>query len=423
MEQAITLYTSAIGMLTADSPALLVESVHQKLATSMFAKAVSLEDTELASTLSKRPFATPAFERGVLLYRIELALKRRDESAYFLSHSLLKISMTDSERVEAKRLLGHATTMEAQRNLDCHRYARASERYHVAMRIFADIADSKHLALAEANMAFIERHLAHELASTGKFRVEEEHRLSSAARYYLNALDRLKVESPLRTQLTLDLVTLHCSVLMRYTDAPPTDRMRMDQVVDEAERCVREAQGLLDRMRKSGQKEMQMAKLRLWHAKFILVVRLPYEEEKEKLAASALAMFNKAREFFIADDYPVDFVDITLLIVELRMASRECGEALKAAVECLRALRPTALAIRRKVVMESEAQAKGSEMLNERKGKLLTAVRTILHESLDEKLRTKQDWANESAMYRLATESTPEQVVNLLCEIKKRMKL
>jgi hypothetical protein len=272
-------------------------------------------------------------------------------------------------------------------------------------------------------MAFIERHLAHELASSGKFGVEEERRLSSAAKYYLNALDRLKVESALRTQLMLDLVTLQCSVLMRYTEAPPTDRMRRDQVVDEAERCVREAQGMLDRVRKSGQKEMQAARLRLWHARFILVVRLPYEEDKTKLATSALAMFNRAREFFIADDYPADFVDISLLIVELRMACRECGEALRAAVECLRALRPTTLAIRRKVVVESEAQMKGREMLNERKGKLLVAVRTILHESLDEKLRTKQDWVNESAMYRLANESSPEQVVNLLCEIKKRMKL
>jgi hypothetical protein len=134
LEEAIALYTAAIARLTPDSPALLTESLHQKLATSLFAKAVFLEDTELASTLSNRPFMTPAFKRGVLCYRIELGLKKRDESAYFLSHSLLRMSATDSERVEAMRLLGQATTMEAQRNLDGHRYTRASERYHAAMQ-------------------------------------------------------------------------------------------------------------------------------------------------------------------------------------------------------------------------------------------------------------------------------------------------
>jgi hypothetical protein len=414
---------------------VLTASLHAKIATALFAKAVLLGGAagdEVCREVLGQPFLTHDFSLHVSTWRVDNALCTGSDQAWFLAHSLLRMCQSEEEVVEGKRKLGIATNSEGQQNLEVHRFTRASERFKAAMSIFADIGDDEHRAESEANMAHIERRLAHMdcEAHPDQFTVEEERRLVTAARYYLCARDRVKNPSALRVRLSIDVASVYCQMLRRYTCAPPVDRLTPEQLVEEAERCGREAEESLASIGKTGAYEVlsQTEAVNSWAGKFIVRVHLQFVKDPQargKLAAKAAARLARARQFFIADYYPADFVDLTLAISMLRLNCGDAHEACKVLVECIRAFRPTSVAIRQKYASAQaiESQKKSREALALTRKDAVEVARVVLKELLRIKLVSKGQFDLEKRLYQMANEATPENVADLLLEVKRSLKL
>jgi hypothetical protein len=216
----------------------------------------------------------------------------------------------------------------------------------------------------------------------------------------------------------------------RYTVAPPIDRLKPLQIIEEVNRCNQEAREALTSIGKTTSYEVlsQSEALNAWFGKFIVMVQLQFEKDEKaraKLATDATTWLSRARQFFIADHYPADFVDVTLALARLRLNCGDAAQAMKVTIECLRALRPTSIAIRQRNVSPQalESQAKSREAIGTVKKDVLEVTRSILKELMRLRLVSRAKFDVEKRLYQMATDCTPENVVDLLLEVKRVLKL
>lgn len=413
-------------------PQLLLVSLHQKLATARFAEAQLIggeEGEELALAAYKEKDLTNEFKFECILWRCQNAQKIKDfDKARRLSCIAFSIANTDEQKIIAKREIGHVNNADGQLNLETHRYTRASERFEAAKTIFQEINDNGNLAKSEANLAHIERCLAVNVSikARGEFTFEEESRLGNAEKYYLIALDRLSnYPGPIKNEITLNLASLYISILTRYTQSPPFNRMKSVQVFDEASRVSKEATELIASLKpRTSDVNRQAAALDTWKGRFIAEVRIPTEEDPAeivKLGKIAESLYNKARQFFIADTFPADFVSITVSLSALNLNFGKINEAMKILLESLRAYRPTALAIRHKnaSIMPTPNRAE----LNQLGPMVLSITRDLLKELLRIKMVNKQKCDEEKRLYGLSLKINSDDVADLLNDVKKSIKI
>lgn len=354
-DEAINCYNHA--MESENLPDSLVISIHHKLATTKFAKAILTRNDELAKESMKIEDVDHEFQYNVAIWRCKNALELTEmvnnpnlnsnlakhknnknsansgqagnlnllnsssssslsssqnlntnfssdydseslnQMAQSLAYSALSIAETEEEKIEPKRLLAIAFNAEAQSNVVVQRYTHASKRFLNAHSLFDSIDDKEHLAETEANLASIERCLANNASIThkGKFTHEEERRLMSAAKYYLTAIDRVsQISAKTRDDLSLDLASLYRSIVVRYTQMPPLNRMKPEQIIEEVHRCISEASNLLNKLlngdtnnstaaqaspvKRTAEIQKQIAALNTWHAKFISEFELKHVE-------------------------------------------------------------------------------------------------------------------------------------------------
>ncbi|OHS99937.1 hypothetical protein TRFO_33544 [Tritrichomonas foetus] len=433
-------------------PEQIITSLHHKIATTLFARAVLTNDDKSAAASLKVEEITHEFKLKVAIWRCENAMKatnqNENEKAVYLAHMAISLCENDEEKIEPKRLLANAINVEAQSYVAMHRYTRASERFNAALKIFEEIGDLTNLAATEANLAHIERCLADSLSMEkhGEYTQEEDRRLMSAAKYYLTAISRVKTDSTsaIHDELCLNLASLYRSVVIRYTQSPPIKRMKAHQIEEEVTRCIKEANNLLNNLgEKTSEVQRQIAALNTWHAKFILEFQMKYcstsssnsagsnntsvedDEKKQKLALQAKNLFSKARQFFIADNYPADYVNITLSMASLKLVTGQPLEAMRTLMECLRALRPTSIVLRHKNIPQQQTmmQSQSRNMLNQMLPSVLEVTRNILKEMLFDKMKRKQPCDFEKGLYRTSLEAKEENVVNLLQDLKKSLKM
>ncbi|KAK8881992.1 hypothetical protein M9Y10_044631 [Tritrichomonas musculus] len=532
-DEAIKCYNQAID--SENLPESLITSIHHKLATSKFAKAVLTRNDELAKDSLKCDEITHDFKYNVSVWRCQNALELSEmvnsnratklnanlaktknhgnkgsvnnnnnnsnnnnlplspnsssssnvsssptslinygendseafnQMAQSLAYSALRIAENDSEKVEPTRLLAKALNAEAQSNVVVQRYTRASERFLRAHSLFESIDDKEHLAETEANLAHIERCLANNFSIThnGKFTQEEERRLMSAAKYYLTAIDRVKENDEnqkIRDGLCLDLASLYRSIVVRYTQMPPINRMKPEQIIEEVNRCINEATNILNEMLdrhtnntnnnnnnndyssfgKTNEIQKQFAALNTWQGKFITDFELKHITDTDKrqvLASKAKNLFTKARQFLIADNYPADFVSITLSMASLKLSCGQPLDAMRIMMDCLKALRPTSLILRPKnqgfqsqsfaqqqqqQQQQSQSLSVSRSVLNNMLPSILEMIRAILKEITLDKFKRKQPCEFEKSLYKSALDTHENGVVDLMVDLKKALKL
>jgi tetratricopeptide (TPR) repeat protein len=429
LTKALELYRRAAAY---EVPELLSRSLHRKMATVLFARAVrerGPEGDSFAEMALHEQFLDRPFELAVKRWRVDNATQAGEDDAIGLAVQLLTVAQSDEEREDARRRQGHALLAVAQRTATKGYIDRAARKFRAAIEEFSEIGDVENLARAEGSLASVKRRLADQISSQnpGAFSVGEERALSEAARYYLTALERLPPQSPTRTQLSFDLISLYVSIIMRHTTSPPKDRMKPDEIIRDVDRYVGEAQKLLDKIPKSGDYARQQARLALWHGRFIAefeIGRAPDPAKKASLLAQSIALYQKARSFFIADFYRVDYLDLTVLMAEASIAGGEFFEALKILMDSLHTLQPKTVAIRTKhglppVVLDPQAEAR-KELL---KVKVRESAISALKGIAAPKIRANEDWSAEKSLLTIANTSPPDRVVELLLEIKKVFKL
>ena len=429
-QSAINNYEQA--SLIDNLPESLITSLNHKIATALFAWAVRANNDNLAERAMKIDEVTQEFKYKVVFWRGMQALKTNSDKAIRLAHLAITLSQNEEETIESKRLLANAINSDAELNVSTGRYTRAYERFQAAHDIFESINDAENLAITEANLAHIERCRADFISTEKKdeFTQEEEGKLFSAAKLYLCAIDRVKNDKKLldlNNELRLNLASLYRSILIRYTQSPPVNRVKISKLIEEAERCAHESSNLLNGLdTNSTEVQRQIAALNTWHAKFISEFELEHESKpnrRQNLVSSAKAMFSKARQFFIADNYPADYIIITLSMSRMKLKCGEFLDAMRTTLDCLRALRPTSIAIRHNSNTQTQLQSQSRASLNQMLPSVLENVREILKEMLLDKAKRKQPIDLEKALYGKSLQTKEDNVVNLLIDIKKSLKL
>lgn len=557
-DEAIKCYNRSLE--SENLPDSLITSIHHKLASALFAKAVLTYDDELAKESVQLQDITRDFQYNVAIWRCKNALELSEmvnnpksnqsltkvrqnngsgrnssasniplssnsSSSSSLSQSqnqnlnesdseslnqlaqteactALRLAVDENEKIESKRLLAIALNAEAQMNVVVQRYTQASKRFLNAHYLFESIDDKEHLAETEANLAHIERCLANNASIThnGKFTHEEDRRLMSAAKYYLTAIDRVKEINPnIRDELSLNLASLYRSIVVRYTQMPPLNRMKPELIIEEVNRCINESSSILNNMlnslnnnnnnnnnnptfKNSTELQKQIAALNTWNAKFIAEFELKniksvlivkhaesiklkskqnesnqqsetqqpkestqstsvdsyspteseIEKEKQNLISTAKNLFIKARQFLIADNYPADFVSITISLSSLKLSCGQPHDALRTMMDCLKALRPTSIVVRPKnsqsfsqqqQQQQSQSLSISRSVLNNMLPKVLEMIRNILKDITLDKFKRKQPCDFEKSLYKNSLETHEDGVVSLMLDLKKALKL
>lgn len=456
-DEAILSYSKALE--TENLPEALISTINHKKATALFGKSMLTKNDSFADEAMKTDDLPQSFKYQLAIWRCRNFLGLTDTlnqhefqanpnknentekgpKSRILAFLALELASTDSEKVEAKHLLATELNFEGNLNVSHQKYENAAQNFEEAQKIFKELNEVGSQAETYANLAHIERCIANgiSISEKGCFTADEEARFKQAAKYYLDAIQILP-KSKMTDKLRVDLASLYRSILTRMTQSPPIDRLQPNELIEEAKKYGKEARIILDdisnREITSTEIQRQIAALNVWEGRFITDFELkqidvnesdPDSIEKRNILISkARNLFIKARQFLIADNYPFDYLSMTIALANLKLISKEPLDALRIMMDCLKALAPTTL------VLSTKTQCPAMTIPSERlkaieqiKPLVLDTVRTILKEILLDKVTKSKPADIEKELYRHSLSTKEDGIVNLIHLLKKELNL
>ena len=162
-----------------------------------------------------------------------------------------------------------------------------------------------------------------------------------------------------------------------------------------------------------------LSALNMYKGRFTSEVKISLaknNEEKLKYYKEAEDNLKKAQQYFIADNFPVDFITISSYLGELKQKMQYYEDALKEVVQCIKVLNPTALVKKQKYKMDQLPQTRSQ--VENMKPFLFRITRNILRDYL-KKLKT--DGKDTNQIFQIYSSSLKMKAIDvnsLLLQIK-----
>ena len=425
-DSAINFYKKSLEQFIV-KPDIFLKSVHQKLATVKFAKAIviQLQEGEILAkeAMSDSEYIDKDFKFEVLLWRFSNSKKLSFDLSTKLYDEILKIAETEEDKKKAKYSLTYILETQAKISEENLKYEDSIEKYSTLKKTFMELGENENASKTIANIASVRRRLASLISNKNqnKFTIEEEGQLFKAEKDYEEAIDLLKTKSSLKDELIVNLASSYCSLLIRNVQSPPLDRCSLKDIKEKSKDYIEKSKKLLLSIPKTNEVSRHIAAINSWNAKYITDIELPNENDPDKqvkLRNESISLYKKAQEFFISDIYPVDFIVITVSLSNIYISNGKLNDAMKMLLKCLSVLSPTTVALRKTNIIRPKKQ----EPIENLKPLIIQYLQRILKEMLLEKSKNKQDCEIEKCLYRKSLSCTANDITNQLFEIKKLFK-
>lgn len=416
-QQAISVYESILS--TENVSNKIIDSVKMKIASIEFSLAMlqsNIQNADASLNRIKDIENTNEFKLNVLRWKSKQLVK---EGNFHLAHLTAESAFSLASKPEDKggitKLLGKIDLAFSQELIQNNDLNAAEEKVKQSLNSFKLIESSKNLAECEANLAFIKRKQAMNIAISQSlnYTILEEKLLDEAKSLFYSAIQRLQNTSLLKSSLQLDLCTLLTSVITRIVQSPPIDRKQPSEIISEVESIISEAHSNIKQENHKERSRKQIAALKVWTARFYLVFKAKYADNKIATLNSAKTLLEKARQFFISDTYPADFLSISLSLAETAYSLSSFKEALHEIALCLNPIQPRALAIPSFKVNREQTD------LSMFYPQILELSRIILKDYLRYLMKSNSPYEKIRNLYSKSLSTIPEQITEFLIEINK----